>query len=150
MYQRKIDKSIQNLTQGMRLNPVDLDTRVDLADAMTLAGDAAAAIRLFDESPALRRRGSDYDRWILAGAYYHCGNYRAALDEIAAMQNTATALKLCAAAHAMLGEREPAQQLKTELMEFNPGFDLTQWLSAIPCRDPRYVGHYSEGPIRRH
>jgi DNA-binding SARP family transcriptional activator/TolB-like protein len=148
MYQRKYEQSIDNLGHSMRLNPTDLDVQVDLADAMTLNGNAAEAVRMFAESKLLRRRGSDYDHWILAGAYYHCANYRAALDEIACMQNPAPALKLSAAAHAMLGEQAPARRRKAELIEFNPGFNLTQWLSNVPCRDQRYVGHYSDG-LRR-
>jgi tetratricopeptide (TPR) repeat protein len=145
MYLKKIDMSVENLGHSAHLNPTDLDVQVDLANAMTLKGYAGEGIRLFTESKLLRRRGLDYDHWILAGAYYHTGNYQAALEEIACMQNPVPALKLLAATHAMLGERAVAQRAKIELMEFNPDFELTRWLSTVPCQDRHYVGHYSDG-----
>jgi DNA-binding SARP family transcriptional activator len=144
-YLKKFDESIENLRHSVRLNPIDLDVRVDLADAVTFRGCAVEGIRLFDESKLLGRRGVDNDHWILAGAYYHLENYKAALEEIACMQNPAPALRLSAAAHAMLGERTSAKRQKTALMEYNPDFNLTEWLSILPCGDREYVQHYSDG-----
>ncbi|MGA2043154.1 MAG: BTAD domain-containing putative transcriptional regulator [Roseiarcus sp.] len=145
LYSRKFDKSVENLRHSMRLNPIDLDVQVDLADALISNGDAREAIRLFAESKQLGRRGADNDHWILAGGLYQIGEYRAALDEIANMQNPLPALRLSAASHAMLGERVAAQRLRAELMEYNPGFKLAQWLSIMPCRDVAHVQQYSEG-----
>jgi tetratricopeptide (TPR) repeat protein len=145
LYSKKFDKSVENLRRSMRLNPIDLDVQVDLADALISNGRPDEGIRLFSRSSLLGRRGADNDHWILAGGYYHSGNYRAALDEILNMQNPAPALRLSAAAHAMLGERVVANRLRAELMEYNPGFNLAQWLTIIPSNDPAFVRQYSDG-----
>jgi predicted Zn-dependent protease len=145
LYSKKFDKSIENLRHSMRLNPIDIDVQVDLADALISNGHPEEGIRLIRGSRLLGRRGADYDHWILAGAYYHSGDCRAAVDEIANMQNPAPALRLSAAAHAMIGERVVANRLRTELMEYNPGFNLAQWLTIIPCNDRAFVRQYSDG-----
>ena len=45
----------------------------------------------------------------------------------------------------MLGHRVAAQLSRAELMEYNPDFDLAQWLSIIPLSDRAYVRRYSDG-----
>jgi predicted Zn-dependent protease len=145
LYHKKFDKSVENLRHSMRLNPIDLDVQVNLADALVSNGCPEEGIRLLAASKLLGRRGEDCDHWMLAGAHYYGGNYRAALGEIANMRNRAPALRLSAAAHAMLGDRILANRARTELMEFNPGFNLSQWLSIIPLRDRTFVRHYSDG-----
>jgi DNA-binding SARP family transcriptional activator len=145
LYYKKFDKSVENLRHSMRLNPIDLDVQVNLADALVSNGCPEEGIRLLAASKLLGRRGEDCDHWMLAGAHYYGGNYRAALGEIANMRNRAPALRLSAAAHAMLGDRILANRARTELMEFNPGFNLSQWLSIIPLRDRTFVRHYSDG-----
>ena len=103
------------------------------------------AIRLFRDLCNLARRGTDNDHWILAGGYYQIGDYKAALQEIASMQNPAPALRLSAAAMRCSESAIAAHRLRGELMEYNPGFNLAQWLSIIPCNDSSYVQHYSHG-----
>jgi tetratricopeptide (TPR) repeat protein len=145
LYSKKFEKSIENLRHSVRLNPIDIDVQLDLADALISNGDAQEGISIFRDSKLLGRRGADKDHWTLAGGYFQTGNYRAAIDEIGNMQNPAPALRLSASAHAHLGERIAAQRLRVELMEYNPDFKLSQWLSIIPCRESLHVRHYSDG-----
>lgn len=145
VYFKHIDEGIEYLSRAKTLSPDDMSIRVDLADALIFDGQALDAIEILGHSERLRDPRDDYAHWILAGAHFDLGDYRASLRDVACMGSPSPAFRISAAAHALLGETQLAKRIATMSMELNPDFDLTSWLSMIPSRNRELLQRYSDG-----
>lgn len=143
-YFKRLDEGVEYLGRAKMLSPHDIGVRADLADALIFNGQSTDAIEMLAESLRLYGPSNDYVHWILAGAHFDCEDYRAALREIGRMGNAAPAFKVSAAAHTLLGETELASRVVKTSMELNPHFDLTSWLSIVPCRNRELVQRYTD------
>jgi DNA-binding SARP family transcriptional activator/tetratricopeptide (TPR) repeat protein len=145
MYLKRLDDSVACLASAKRLSPDDIAVRADLADALIFNGQVAEAMELVNDFKPLPASCDDYLRWIMASVYFDRDDYGSSLHEIGMMGNPAPAFRLCAAAHAIRGDREQARQVRRASMEFNPDFNLSSWLSLVPSRNRDCVRRYTEG-----
>jgi hypothetical protein len=61
------------------------------------------------------------------------------------MKNPAPVSRISAASYAMLGDLEGARRMKEVTLDFNPIFDVKQWLAQSPLGSREIVQQYEYG-----
>jgi DNA-binding SARP family transcriptional activator len=145
VYRRRLEDGIECLNRAASLCPEDKGVSADLADALVFNGQSREAIAILDNLVSSFDPGSDYIRWVLAGAYFAREDYGATLLQIKQMNNPAPAFRISAAARALVGDVSGARRVMKASMDFNPNFDLRSWMAMAPCRNKDFVQRYTEG-----
>jgi DNA-binding SARP family transcriptional activator len=145
VYRRRLDDGIECLNRAASLCPEDKAVCADLADALVFNGQSREAITMLEELVRSFDPGSDYIRWVLAGAHFAREDYGATLLQIKQMSNPAPAFRISAASRALMGDVSGARRVMKAAMDFNPNFDLRSWMAMAPCRNKDFLQRYTEG-----
>jgi len=145
VYRRRLDEGIECLNRAVSLCPEDRGARADLADALVFNGQPREAIAMLDELANSFDPDDSYFRWVLAGAHFAREDYGATLEQVRQMSNPGPALRISAAARALIGDLSGARRVMKAAMDFNPNFDLRSWMAIAPCRHKDFLQRYTEG-----
>jgi cytochrome c-type biogenesis protein CcmH/NrfG len=145
LYSHRFDSCLDYLYHAQRLSPSIPYLSYDLSDALVYDGQHAEAIRETEKAKSTLKFHTDAGRWLVAGAKYLQGDYRAAANELAEMQDPTAASRFRAGVHAMLGENDAAAAYVHDAMEFNPDFNARRWVSVSPYRRREDREHSSTG-----
>lgn len=145
LYSGKFDESLGALAEAERRNPQHADLLADYADALSLGGQPADALKKIDHATALNPLCPDHYRWYQGTIQYQLEQYEAAIDALSRMGDSSPAYKLIAACWAMLGETSKARDYARKVLQIYPEFTVGKWLSMIPIRDAALKRHYEQG-----
>jgi tetratricopeptide (TPR) repeat protein len=145
LYNGKFEESLGAFAEAERRNPQHADLLADYADALSLGGQPADALKKIEHATALNPLCPDHYRWYQGTIYYQLEQYEAAIDALSRMGDCSPAYKLIAASWAMLGEASKARDYTRKVLQIYPEFTVGKWLSMIPIRDVELRRHYEEG-----
>lgn len=148
LYLGKIDESLGALDQAEAISPHYADALWSHADSLVHASNPAAALAKVRAAMELNPMSPDTYFWTAAGACYFLSEYRKALAYIDRMNDSGPAARLAAACWGMLGDAVKARACRLRALKNNPYFDLEQWLTMIPHKEPWQTEHYREGLIK--
>jgi len=145
LYKRQFDGSVELLHEAKRLNPHDFDINLDLSDAFLCLGDPAEALSILSVDSTNAPVNHELRKWFMASANFSLSNYKEAIKNIESMKNPAPVSRISAASYAMLGDLEGARRMKEVTLDFNPIFDVKQWLAQSPLGSREIVQQYEYG-----
>jgi len=119
------------------LNPNDADLLADFGRLHIYLGQAEESIRRVEKAMRLNPLYPDWYLIALAFAYWLTGNYQTVVDLVhKARQPNPGLLRLRAAAHIMLDQREQAEAARAEMMRLEPWFTIATLRKGLPFKDP--------------
>jgi DNA-binding SARP family transcriptional activator len=145
LYRGRFDACLEHLYYAQRLSPAIPILSYDIADALAFDGRPDAAAEELEKARLVLGLHSDPGCWVLAGAKYLSGDYRAAAAALSNMTDAEAASRFRAGVHAMLGERTIAKTYVKQALEFNPDFSAKRWLRILPFRRQEDLAHCEEG-----
>lgn len=125
------------------LNPNDADLLADFGRLHIYLGRADESIRRIEKAMRLNPLYPDWYLIALALAYFFAGNYQMIIDLVhKARQANPGLLRLLAAAHIMLDQRDQAEMARAEVMRLEPWFTIATLHKALPFKDPALGEHF--------
>jgi TolB-like protein/class 3 adenylate cyclase len=125
------------------LNPNDADLLADFGRFHHYLGRPDEAIRRIESAMRLNPFYPDWYLVSLAFAYFDTGNYQDVIDLVPkARQSNPGLLRLRAAAHIMLGQRDQAEAVRAEVMKLEPWFTISSLRKGLPFKDPAFGEPY--------
>ncbi len=125
------------------LNPNDADLLADFGRFHIYLGRADESIRRIEKAMRLNPFYPDWYLRLLAFAYFCIGNFTKAIDVVhKARQPHPGLLRLQAAAHIMLDQREQAEAARAEMMKLEPWFTIATLRKGLPFKDPAFGEPY--------
>jgi TolB-like protein/DNA-binding SARP family transcriptional activator/Flp pilus assembly protein TadD len=119
------------------LNPNDADLLADFGRFYIYLGQADESIRRIEKAMRFNPFYPDWYLISLAFAYFCTGNYHKVIDLVhKARQPSPGLLRLEAAAHVMLDQREQAEAARAEVMKLEPWFSVSALRKGLPFKDP--------------
>ena len=144
LYARCFDRSLDAFSEAERKCPQHADMLADFGDALAHSGEPEEGLRKMQQAIWLNPLIPDNYYWQAAGMNYQLGRYDIAIETILKMTDKTCALRLLAASHAKLGQRQEAQRCVRKVMETYPDFSIDRWLAIVPNR-PDEKRHYADG-----
>jgi adenylate cyclase len=121
------------------LNPNDADLLADFGRLHIYLGRADESIRRIEKAMRLNPLYPDWYLIALGLAYFFTGNYQTIIDLVhKARQTNPGLLRLRAAAHIMLDQRDSAEVARSEMMRLEPWFTIATLRKALPFKDPAF------------
>jgi DNA-binding SARP family transcriptional activator/tetratricopeptide (TPR) repeat protein len=145
LFSRCFDRSIEAFSQAERKCPQHADMLADFGDALAHSGQPEEGLRKMEQATWLNPLIPDHYHWSAAGMNYQLRRYDLAIETIAKMTDKTCALRLLAASHAKIGQRQEAQRCVRKAMETYPDFSIDRWLAIVPNRNPDDKRHYADG-----
>jgi DNA-binding SARP family transcriptional activator/tetratricopeptide (TPR) repeat protein len=145
LYARCFDRSLEAFSQAEKKCPQHADMLADFGDALAHCGEPEQGLRKMEQATWLNPLIPDHYQWCAAGMNYQLGRYDLAIETIAKMTDNTCALRLLAASHAKLGQRQEAQRCVRKAMETYPDFSIDQWIAIVPNRNAHDKRHYADG-----
>jgi tetratricopeptide (TPR) repeat protein len=145
LYRRQFDSSVDNITRSVKLDPGNRGCLSDLAATLLYTGQPAAALDVLRPSFDPLNPGDEIDHWTAAAVNYTLENYKEAIRHLAAIREPRIGIRLVAASHAMLRERELADFHANFGKACTPGFQLGNWLPMLPIAERSQLRQYEEG-----
>lgn len=139
------DESMEAFELAEIAGPHYADVKADHADTLIHASQPEHGLAKVLEAIDLNPVSPDVYLWTAAGAAYHLGRYKEAIDYLSQMVDREPANRLAAASWAMLGEHERARALARRARDTHPDFDIETWLTIVPIREEWQKDHYREG-----
>src|SRR5262249_19877539 len=119
------------------LNPNDADLLADFGRFYMYLGQADESIRRIEKAMRFNPFCPDWYLMVVAFAYFCAGDYPRVTDLVhKARQLTPGLLRLEAAAHIMLDQREKAEVARAEVMKLEPWFSVSALRKGLPFKDP--------------
>lgn len=119
------------------LNPNDADLLADFGRLHIYLGRADESIRRIEKAMRLNPLHPDWYLIALALAHFFTGDYQMIVDLVhKARQANPGLLRLLAAAHIMLDQRDQADLARAEMMRLEPWFTIATLRKALPFKDP--------------
>jgi tetratricopeptide (TPR) repeat protein len=145
LYQGKHDESLGLLAEAERRAPHHADLLSDHADVMALSGSPRQALSKLERAIHLNPGVPDSYWWNQATIFFQLERYGEAIDAIMRMKESAPALRLLAACHAMSDNHAEARRLAQKVRAIYPDFSAKKWVSSLPIRDPVIRSAYENG-----
>jgi pentatricopeptide repeat protein len=145
LYQRDYATSEERFATAEILSPNSPDLLVEYADALSCLGQLEAAQERFDRSLEINPLAPDHYWWAGACISFLRNDYARAIDQCRRMLSDEPVIRLLAASHALLGDREAAHEYARRVQEAYPGQDARALSSLAPFRDAGFRKHIEEG-----
>jgi TolB-like protein len=121
------------------LNPNAADLLADFGSFHVYLGRPDESIRRIENAMRLNPFYPDWYLLSLAVAYFLTGNHQKVIDLVhKARQSNPGLLRLQAAAHIMLDQREQAEAAVAEVMKLEPWFTISALRKGLPYQDPAF------------
>ncbi len=137
------DGALEAFGEAKFRNPHHADTLADHANCLMFAGDPKAALEAIRGAIKLNQLCPDYYLWTLGGIRFQLKEYEQAIEAVRKMRDGRTSLRLLAASHAMLDQRDEARRNAEELLQAFPAFSVKSWLKRVPNRRSEDEQHYA-------
>jgi tetratricopeptide (TPR) repeat protein len=144
-YQHDFDLSEDVLEQAQSLHPNHADIILDRGDILGHIGDAVLAQELFQRAIDLNPIPPDHYWWIGAGIAFSNENYAGAVDLCGRLADDEPVLRLLAASHGQLGNKDEATTYGKRLRETYPDQSSYQMAKLQPHRTEKSLETFIEG-----
>jgi DNA-binding SARP family transcriptional activator/TolB-like protein/Tfp pilus assembly protein PilF len=144
-YQHDFDVSESVLEQAQSLHPHHADIILDRGDILGHIGDAGLAQDLFQRAIDLNPMPPDHYWWIGAGIAFSNENYAGAVDLCGRLADDEPVLRLLAASHGQLRNRDEATSYGKRLRETYPNQSAYQMAKLQPHRTEKSLETFIEG-----
>jgi tetratricopeptide (TPR) repeat protein len=145
LYSRCFDQSLEAFSEAEKKCPQHADMLADFGDALAHSGQPEQGLRKMEQATWLNPLIPDHYHWCAASMNYQLRRYDLAIETIAKMTDKTCALRLLAASHAKLGQRQEAQRCVRKVMETYPDFSIGRWIAIVPNRNADDKRHYADG-----
>jgi DNA-binding SARP family transcriptional activator len=145
LYQHEFDASERSFQDAQLLSPNSPDILLDYGDALGHIGDANQAWRLFEKAIDLNPMPPDYYWWVGAGISFSKNDFAGSVELCGRLANDEPVLRLLAASHGMLGNRDQAREYGRQLAETYPGETAHDMAKLQPHRTEASLQTFIEG-----
>ena len=145
LYQRDFAEVEERFAEAEMLNPHSADLLLQHGDALACSGRADAGWQRFKRALDLNPLPPDHYWWAGASIAFNRHDFSGAIDLCGKLASDESVLRILAASHARLGEREQARHYAQRLIETYPGMTAMEMAKLVPYRDLQDRNMYADG-----
>lgn len=145
LYQHRFDDSEECFTRAQELHPNSADILLDHSDALGHVGDANLAWSKFERAIDLNPTPPDHYWWAGASIAFSQGEYEKAIGLCGRLASEESVLRLLAASHGQLGNKDEARHYGQLLAESYPGETAENMARLQPHRSKSDLQPFIDG-----
>ena len=146
MYEGRLDESAAAYKEAFRLNPNNADAMVDYSDLLVMDGKGQEAVDSCKKAFKLNPYPAGFYFLLLGQAQIAAGDYEGAIATLRDDFNYQPGTRrFLAAALALTGRVDEAQEEGKHYMAANPHFRIAQWFNMVPYRDLKMRQRFYDG-----
>ncbi|MEM7445659.1 MAG: adenylate/guanylate cyclase domain-containing protein [Pseudomonadota bacterium] len=137
--------ALESLRHSLSLNPNNADAHCLIQDAYTFEGDPQAGVDSVRTAMRLNPHYPEWYLWHLGFALYCVGDYQSAVDTLNKLEDIVEPVRILAAAHARLGNKDEADRAAKRFLSAFPDFSAAGWGDTQPFKNKCELDHVLEG-----
>ena len=145
LYRGEREAALNSLQRALQLNPNDADVLVFLQEAYTFDGEPEKGIASVQQAMRLNPHYPEWYLWHLSFALYANSQYEEAISTLRKVVDIKEPSRILAAALAMVGRIDEAQQVAQDFLTVFPEFSINQWASMQPFKNNSDLQKFIKG-----
>jgi TolB-like protein len=146
LYERRWAESAASFDAALRLNPNDAEAWINFSELHVMEGRPVEGVKAARRALELNPRPYPLYYWVLGSALFAAGDDDAAVRVLSREETyRSQSRRILAAALAMSGRIDEAQNEARLFLAANPHFTIARWIDVMPFRDAATCNRFVEG-----